>query len=88
MNNVLQTELRQLLMTFVQCLTSCHADFTSLNCKSPQSGITSIAFKLEKLADCARSIQNICQSLKKEPIGCLPCLNRAVDKRPPKNEQP
>ena len=88
MNDIVLTQLRELLTVLSQCLASFHADFNNLDCKSLQAIMTSIVFKLEKMAEYAESIRKICKSLKKENIPCLPCLNPSVDNQPPDSQEP
>ena len=88
MNDAILTELKDLLTILGQCLVSFRADFNTLDCNSSQSIMTSIVFKLEKMAECAKSIKKICKSLKKENIPCLPCLTSSVDNQPSEDQEP
>ena len=88
MNEAILTELKNLLTILSQCLTSFRADFNTLDCNSSQTVMTSLIFKLEKLSECAKTIQKICKSLKKETIPCLPCVQPSVDEELPKEQEP
>ena len=88
MNDAVLTELKELLTVLGQCLVSFRTDFSTLDCNSSQAIMTSIVFKLEKMAECAKSIKKICKSLKKENIPCLPCLTSSVDNQPSENQEP
>ena len=92
MNDAIVTELRVLLAILTQCLGSFRDDFNKINCNKPDTLaanlIPSLVFKLEKIAQCAKSIQKIVQSLKKNNVPCLPCFTTAtsssVEERPSK----
>ena len=84
MNESVVIELKKLLTILNQCLTSFFDDFKTLDRNSPKSIMASIAFKLEKMAECARSILKISKALKKESILCLPCVTKSVDEQLPK----
>ena len=88
MNDVLLNELRRLLAILGECLISFRNDFNNLDCNSSQNVIASIVFKLEKAAECAKSILKICKSLKKESIPCIPCLSSSVDDQTSKKQEP
>ena len=88
MNDAVLTELKELLIILGKCLTSFHADFNTLDCKSSQAVMMSIVFKLQKMVECAKSIRRICKSLKKENIHCFPCLTTSVDSQPSKDQEP
>ena len=83
------TELRLLLTILTQCLGSFRDDFKKIDCKKPDSLTTdlipSLVFKLEKIAQCAKSIQKIIQSAKKNNFQCLPCFTpSSVEEKPSK----
>ena len=86
MDDVVVIELKKLLTTLSQCLTSFCNDFNTLDSNSPKSIMTSIVFKLEKMVECAKSILKICKSLKKESTLCLPCVTKSVDEQPSKHQ--
>ena len=88
MNDAVLTELKNLLTILGQCLVSFRADFNTLDCKSSPAIMTSIVFKLEKMAECAKSIKKICKSMKKENIPCLPCLTPSVDNQSSESQEP
>ena len=88
MNDTAMTELKELFNILGACLTSFRADFNTLDCKSSQAVMASIVFKLEKMAECAKSIKKICKSVKKENIPCLPCLTSSVDNQPSEDPDP
>ena len=88
MNEAVLTELKTLLAILSQCLTSFRADFNTLDCNSSQAVMSSLIFKLEKMSECAKSIQKVCKSLKKESIPCLPCIQPSVDEKPSKDQEP
>ena len=88
MNDAALTELKELFNILGTRLTSFHADFNTLDCKSSQAVMASIIFKLEKMAECAKSIKKLCKSLKKENIPCLPCLTPSVENQPPEDQDP
>ena len=88
MNDAIVKELSHLFSILTQCVGSFREDFNKINCKKPDTVvpdlIPSLVFKLQKIAECARSLQKIAQSLKKSQFQCLPCLtNSSVDKKSP-----
>ena len=91
MNDAIVTELRLLLAILTQCLGSFGDDFNKIDCKKPDTHaanlILSLVFKLEKIAQCAKSIQKIIQSLRKNNLPCLPCFTTttsSVEEEPSK----
>ena len=83
MHGTIVTELCVLLSILTQCLGSFRADFSKIDCRKPDTLtnqlIPGLVFKIQKIADCAKSLQKIFQSLKKDNL--LPCL-RSVDNKP------
>ena len=89
MNEAIVTELRFLLSVLGQCLASFKEDFKKIDCSKPQTLsnelIPSLVFKLEKITQCATSVQKIIQSMKKNNYQCLPCLKpstHSVEEQP------
>ena len=81
MHDAILTELKTLLTILAQCLASFQTDCSEAQ---PSQNLTekiiaSIIFKIQKLAECARAIQKICKSLKKENLACLPCLQSSQE---------
>ena len=81
MNESVLTELRLLASLLGQCLLSFREDFNTVDCKKPDTAaiIPSLVFKLEKLTQCAKSIQRLIKSLKEEDLPCLSCLPHRKD---------
>ena len=88
MNQTILIEIKALMSILGECLASFRSDFSNIDCKSSNALasklIPSLIFKLEKIVECAKSINKICKSLKKDDIPCLPCLKGAVTKEPSK----
>ena len=77
MNPEILNEVKVLLTILGQCVSSFQADFANLDCKSPSATtllLSSVIFKLQKIVECAKSIQRICKSLNRDDVKCLPCL--------------
>ena len=85
MNDAIVKELSHLFSILTQCVGSFREDFNKINCKKPDTVVRDLIPSLvQKIAECARSLQKIAQSLKKSQFQCLPCLtNSSVDKKSP-----
>ena len=84
MNESVLNELRLFANLLAQCLVSFKEDFKSIDCKKPDVAsalVPSLISKLDLLAQCAKSIQRLVQSLKKEDLPCLPCIRKNVSSK-------
>ena len=83
MKDAVLNELKTLVTILGQCIKSFCEDLKTTDCHSPalasKTLIPSIIFKLEKLIECARAIQRICKSLRKDSTLCLPCRKKSSD---------
>ena len=82
MNESVLTELRVLMSLLGQCLASFREDINTIDCKKPdvtKALVPSLIFKLEKLTQCAESIQRLIKSLRREDLTCLTCLPSRKD---------
>ena len=80
MNDASFAELKVALTILGEFLTSIVSDIKSFEFKDsqglPPKIIPSLIWKLQRMVDCAKSVQKICKSLRGEGVECLPCLKR------------
>ena len=80
MREVTINKLKILITTLGQCLMSIHADLKNIECRGDllKQVIPILIDKLRKLVEIAGSVKQLCTSVKKEDISCVPCFGNST----------